>query len=203
MRATPLVSLALLLACRPDEAPNPPPPREAPDAAPTEPEPKAETDATPSCAALPEWRYERIELPPEFAPSLPAGSETLWFAPGMFKPDAEDYFTYAFSLDWNEPIEPTATALEPMLVDYYRGLMAAVAGGEPIREASVRVSEDGKTATVVMSDEFTKTPEIEVSLRISGDADCLRVFATAKPSEAVWTALQSADGCLCGAATQG
>lgn len=200
MRALPVALVALVVACRPDEAPAPPP--ATADVPPAEAEPLPES-ATPSCAALPQWRYELIDLPPEFAPSLPAGSETLWFAPGMFKPDAEDYFTYAFSLDWNEAIEPTAAALEPMLVDYYRGLMAAVAGGDPVREASVRMSEDGSTATVVMSDEFTKTPEIEVSLRISGDADCLRVFATAKPSDAVWSALESADGCLCGAVAQG
>lgn len=201
MRALPLAIVALALACRPDEAPAPPP-ETADVVPPVEAEPPAET-TTPSCAALPQWRYELIDLPPEFAPSLPAGAETLWFAPGMFKPDAEDYFTYAFSMEWNEPVEPTAAALEPMLVDYYQGLMAAVAGGEPSREASVRVSEDGTTATVVMSDEFTKTPEIEVSLRISGDADCLRVFATAKPSDGVWSALESANGCLCGAVAQG
>ena len=64
--------------------------------------------AAASCAQAPGWRYERIELPPAFAPTLPPGVETLWFAPGMFDPAAADYFTYVFSLDWNEPLEPEA-----------------------------------------------------------------------------------------------
>lgn len=202
MRALLVASIVFAVGCRPDQGPaSPPSPEDTP--APSSATPPPPDDPAPSCAALPQWRYEHIALPPEFAPSLPRGAETLWFAPGMFKPDADDYFTYAFSLDWDHPFEPTAAALEPVLVDYYRGLMAAVAGGEPIREARVRVGEDGKTAVVVMSDEFTKTPEIEVSLRISGDAECLSVFATAKPSDATWSALGSADGCLCDAGTQG
>lgn len=190
--------LALLVACHPSQETAPPTPAPATAQAPQSDVATPPTeDAPPSCEALPQWRYEKIELPPEFAPALPKGVETLWFAPGMFKPEADDYFTYAFSLDWDDSVQPSTAALEPMLVDYYRGLMSAVAGGTPTREASVRVAEDGKSATVVMSDEFTKTPEITVELRISGDAECLRVYATAKPSDAQWQALESAAPCLC------
>ncbi len=52
-----------------------------------------------------EWKGERIELPPGFARDLKLkGYEEIRFAPGMFKGDADDFFSYvlAFSLEPGE-----------------------------------------------------------------------------------------------------
>ena len=44
-----------------------------------------------------EWKGERIELPPTFAPKMKMeGIEEIRFAPGMFKPGEEDFFSYVF-----------------------------------------------------------------------------------------------------------
>ncbi len=187
--------------CQPPPSPAPAPPAPVEVSPADEPPPEvAPTPNAPTCARAPGWRYERIELPPPFAPTLPKGVETLWFAPGMFDPNADDYFTYAFSLDWDGELAPEPAAVEAWLTDYFRGLMSAVAkarDAEPVRPATVTVSPDGTTAEVIMSDEFTETPEIALSLRRSGDAGCVRFWATAKPTEAVWEALREADSCLC------
>jgi len=76
------------------------------------------------------WKPERIPFPLGFAPSLPyKGFEQLHFAPGMFDPKSENYFTYLFF--WWVEGEPQVTeeTLARNLTDYYKGLCAAV--GEP------------------------------------------------------------------------
>lgn len=197
-----LVALALA-SCKPEPAPSSPPAVEDEPASTevVEDTPEDAPEAAPTCARAPGWRYERIELPPEFAPSLPAGVETLWFAPGMFDPSAPDYFTYAFSLDWAEEQSPDAAALQTMLTDYFVGLMTAVAGSArsvaPANPATVEVEADGTRATVVMSDEFTQTADVQLTILISGDAGCMRLHATAKPTEDNFAALAEADACLC------
>ena len=112
----------------------------APDAADTE-----DGQAAPEEAAAPElpfhlplpegWRAETIPFPLGFAPELPyTGLEELRFAPGMFRPEAEDYFSYSF-VWWVEPgtlFEADRLASELEL--YFRGLSDAVlaeAGGTP------------------------------------------------------------------------
>jgi len=158
---------------------------------------------SPRCDALPEWRYETFLLPPEFAPTLPEGTEVLWFAPGMFEPDAADYFTYAFSMDMKAPLADAA-AIESLLREYYRGLMRAVAAGRdttPARDVTVSMADDGQTATIEMSDEFTGGGAVTVHLRLSwaeGEPGrCLRILASARPSERNWEALERSLGCLC------
>jgi hypothetical protein len=76
-----------------------------------------------------DWKPERIPFPLGFAPSLPyKGFEQLHFAPGMFDPKSEQYFTYAFF--WWIEGEPhvTEATLAHDLTDYYKGLCGAVAG---------------------------------------------------------------------------
>ncbi|MEM6992787.1 MAG: hypothetical protein AAF721_19890, partial [Myxococcota bacterium] len=173
-------------------------------AAPTNAEPPTESaESTPTCDAAPAWRYERIELPPPFAPSLPAGVEVLWFAPGMFEPAATDYFTYSFSLRW-AGAGLGDTPLPDALHAYYDGLMRAVAGSrdaEPRAPVVVALAEDGRSGTVTLSDEFTGGETITVHLRVGGDASCMRLYATAKPTEAIWARLAATDACLCGGAS--
>jgi hypothetical protein len=73
------------------------------------------------------WRTETIPFPLEFAPSLKhKGLEELRFAPGMFKPDAPDFFSYAFVWWLEDEGAPGASTLETELAVYFRGLSEAV-----------------------------------------------------------------------------
>lgn len=74
------------------------------------------------------WNKESIDLPPKgFAPDMKwKGQEEIRFAPGMFKPDAPDFFSYAllFWLPDGEKID--AKTMETELLTYYRGLAKTV-----------------------------------------------------------------------------
>ena len=208
MRSVVPIALLTALSCgreTPSAMPGSQPPTR-PSAAPAQGEPPAEdaevdAAATPTCEALPGWRYERIELPPEFAPTLPAGVEVLWFAPGMFRPDAADYFTYAFSVTWHDDSPNGHDTLRGWLHTYYDGLMTAVAGGAdraPARPVEVRLSDDLRTGAITMSDEFTGGGDLDLALRIDRDAKCMQVLVTAHATADNWTTLESARACLCG-----
>jgi hypothetical protein len=74
------------------------------------------------------WQFERFNLPPAFAPEITYnGFEELRFAPGMFKKDSLDYFTYAFvvSIDSLKNISPED--IRVYLLRYYKGLCSNVA----------------------------------------------------------------------------
>lgn len=166
-----------------DDAPPPPPP----------------SDAAPTCAAAPDWRPERIALPPAFAPSLPPGKELLWFAPGMFKRDAPDYFTYIFELDFEQPPPTDPEQLRTLLHAYYAGLMAAV--GEAAKrtpgEVSVNMTATGPghfEGRIEMTDEFTTGDALSVAVDLEIVGTCL--VATVTPSGENAEALQQARSCL-------
>lgn len=98
------------------------------------------------------WKPERIPFPLGFAPSLSyKGFEQLHFAPGMFDPKSENYFTYFFF--WWVEGEPEVTdeSLARELVDYYRGLSAEVGGPKNLRldlakvKATVVAAVDGRS----------------------------------------------------------
>ena len=69
------------------------------------------------------WRTEQIALPPDFAPTLPrSGLLELRFMPGMFQPDTDDFWSYAF-VWWIDGEGPAnAQALNADLQTYFRGL---------------------------------------------------------------------------------
>jgi hypothetical protein len=77
------------------------------------------------------WRTETIPFPLDFAPSLQhRGFEELRFSPGMFKPDAPDFWSYAF-VWWLEGEQPPSNdVLQRELGEYFRGLSNAVAKGK-------------------------------------------------------------------------
>src|SRR5882757_1118456 len=69
------------------------------------------------------WRTERIEFPIPFAKDLDyKGSEDLRFAPGMFKPEAPDYFSYAIVMWIDGALSFEPASLEKDLLKYYKGL---------------------------------------------------------------------------------
>ena len=74
------------------------------------------------------WQHETIPFPLEFAPDLPyQGVEELRFAPGMFKPDQDGYWSYAFVwwLEGRPALD--ATKLNADLKSYFAGLCTSVA----------------------------------------------------------------------------
>ena len=74
------------------------------------------------------WEFERFPLPPVFAPNFPyKGAEELRFAPGMFKKDAPDYFTYAFVAQLDDVADVSRSDVKNYLLTYFKGLCAATA----------------------------------------------------------------------------
>lgn len=77
-----------------------------------------------------EWRGETLKLPPGFARDLKlTGLEEIRFAPGMFQPDSESFFSYffVFWLPNQKPLE--ARVIHDEMLTYYRGLFKAVSRG--------------------------------------------------------------------------
>ena len=75
----------------------------------------------------PKWFGERIALPPKgFAPDLGLkGIEEILFAPGMFKSDQPDFFTYVFLFAVEAKPVLTSEVLQKELFTYYAGLSKA------------------------------------------------------------------------------
>jgi hypothetical protein len=119
------------------------------------------------------WRHERLALPPDFAPELEMrGVEDLLFAPGMFAPDSDSYFSYVLALRFEGEPEVDEAYLTRFLELYYRGLCRAVwAERKPALDltkvaASVRREEGLFHATVAMFDPFVTGEPLELALEI-------------------------------------
>lgn len=88
-----------------------------------------------------DWRYEKIDLPLDFAPSFDYnGFEELRFAPGMFNTKAEKYFSYAFVIAINENVKLPKRKLKQFLHSYYRGLSQTVANSKKIEIDSSNIT---------------------------------------------------------------
>jgi len=158
-------------------------------------------DAT---APLVDWYREEIALPPQFAPSLPAGEEVLLFAPGMFDADAEDYWSYVFLLKVNEDSMSRERIVEIFEL-YYDGLLASVAEGrnEDVGKdpAKVRMQDFGHGVyemQIDLIDTFVTMKPLALNLTVEvlpaeSDASLLRVMASPMPKEhKVWSQLDHA-----------
>lgn len=159
--------------------------------------------AEPSLCKAEGWRYETIELPPQFAPTMAKGTEKLYFAPGMFKPADPTYFSYVFFLAFREPRTWNIQTVRTLLDTYYRGLITAVAKGKKteVDAASIksRVSKDGGgfRATVSLVDTFTNNQRIELNMALTTSGRCVRAIASpAEPGGEVWKTLERALVCV-------
>ncbi len=90
------------------------------------------TEPPPQPELLPEapadWRFERIDFPLSFAPEITlTGFEELRFAPGMFKPESDTYFTYVFAMKITDDVTLDTMGLHSLLETYFRGLCRTVA----------------------------------------------------------------------------
>jgi len=74
------------------------------------------------------WEFEKFPLPPSFATAIAyKGFEELRFAPGMFKKDAHDYFTYVSVAQIDSSVVISQEDVKNYLVNYYQGLCAITA----------------------------------------------------------------------------
>lgn len=99
----------------------------------TESKPVAEPKVAIQLKAPEKWQGETITLPPGFARDMAIkGVEVIRFAPGMFNPQSEDFFSYAlvFWLPDSKPL--TQKQLHDEFLKYYRGLATAVARGRKL-----------------------------------------------------------------------
>ena len=169
------------------------------------------------------WKSETIPFPLEFAKDLPySGVEELRFAPGMFAPDEDGYWSYAF-LWWLDGKPALGVAeLQDSLKRYFAGLITAVAKdkGFPVDPARFAASihsvpppgsklgheVEAFAGTVDSYDGFkTGLPivlEVEVWVWDCGAKRAALVLASPQPSAApVWNLLrQRRDELTCHAA---
>ena len=123
------------------------------------------------------WRGETIDLPPGFAPGMKLqGLEKIRFAPGMFKPESDTFFSYVFVFRLGPKQDLSLKTVEREVLVYYRGLAKAV-GGEEI--------ETGKFTLGLKKIEAAKgkkKPPAGVSVS-AGVLDWVEPFVTKKPQK--------------------
>lgn len=149
------------------------------------------------------WRTERLEFPLEFAPELDyRGVEDLAFAPGMFTPESDSYFSYALALRLEGDHEVDEAMLTRFLATYYRGLCRAVAAERKLeRDAggvTARVQREGEgfRATIAMFDPFTTGAPLELALELTTHAtpratEVLGLASPLDPEAPVWGELRA------------
>jgi hypothetical protein len=125
------------------------------------------------------WSKESINLPPkDFAPEMKwKGKEEIRFAPGMFKADAADFFSYAFLFWLPDGQKIDAKTMEQELLTYYRGLSKAVLAS---KKREVDVSKF--TLSIKEAKEKSgKRGSGETSSAWVGELKWVEPFATAEP----------------------
>lgn len=156
-----------------------------------------------------EWKFEKIDFPPEFAPDLNyEGLEEIRFAPGMFDAASESYFTYAFVVAIDNMDKFQQSEMMGFLYKYYRGLCKAVAEDKKMEvdvskifatvrmyDTSNKFRQDYK-AQVNFFDAFTNGQEVKLNMDIQvfRKKKCQKIFIVALVSpklfnEPLWTEL--------------
>lgn len=126
----------------------------------------------------PPWKGERLELPPGFAPDLGwNGVEHIRFAPGMFIPDAPDFFSYVIAFLLSADADVSEEILEKELLTYYRGLSKAVMGGK-----GQSVKTDGFSISLEKADNPKSPPaSADQGVAYTGTLNWTEPFATQRP----------------------
>lgn len=115
------------------------------------------------------WRTETLSLPTGFAKDMKlTGFEEVRFAPGMFRPDAEDFFTYCFVFCLPNQTPPNQKTQTEELLKYYRGLAVAVT-----KRSGVDVKPDSFTLKI--------TPVKDSKTKSRAVMTWVEPFATRKP----------------------
>lgn len=134
------------------------------------------------------WRTETLSLPTGFAKDMQlTGFEEVRFAPGMFQPDADDFFTYCFVFCLPKQNPPDRKELTKELLKYYRGLAVAVT-----RRSGIDVKPDSFTLTI--------TPVKDSKTKSTAVMKWIEPFVTRKPQtlhfEIESVTESSINGCL-------
>jgi hypothetical protein len=144
------------------------------------------------------WGKETIPLPPAFAPDMKwKGTEELRFAPGMFKADAADFFSYALLFWLPDDTAIDAKAMEREVLAYYRGLAAAVLQGK-------KQDVDTKAFTLTLTaakEPPDKRPGGEPVAGYIGELKWTEPFSTGKPQTLrleihAWTSAKHKHHCV-------
>lgn len=127
-----------------------------------------------------EWKGERIDLPPTFAPGMGLkGVEEIRFAPGMFDPKSESFFSYVFVFSVSADQALTQEVIQKEMLSYYRGLAQSVLKGK-----KVEVDVGKFTFVMEKAKEATGVPacagKAEGVTQYSGKLDWVEPFASAK-----------------------
>ena len=128
-----------------------------------------------------DWRGERIELPPEFAPDMGwNGIEEIRFAPGMFDPKSDSFFTYVFvfSLPGDQKLTQEAVKKETLI--YYRGLAKSVLKSKGKEVDASKFTFALEKAKAASGTPATVKAPADVT-QYSGKLDWVEPFATAEP----------------------
>ena len=133
-------------------------------------EPQPQPELMPPTPA--DWRFERIDFPLSFAPDLKyKGFEELRFAPGMFKPESDTYFTYVFAMKITDDVALDPAALQSLLETYFRGLCRTVA-----KEKKFDI-DTSKITAQVRADQ----PDAPPARYFRGAVESFDPFVTGKP----------------------
>ena len=122
------------------------------------------------------WNSETIPFPLEFAKDLPySGVEELRFAPGMFAPDQDGYWSYAF-VWWLDGKPKLGTReLQDDLKRYFSGLITAVG-----KDKGFAIDPARFKATIHSAPAPSAKLGHEVKA-FAGTADSYDAFKTGKP----------------------
>ena len=125
------------------------------------------------------WTKETIPLPPTFAPDMKwKGVEELRFAPGMYKPESDSFFSYAilFWLPGEQKVD--AKTMEQEMLVYYKGLCQAVSKG---KNKNVDVSTFSVKIKDVTPPKASVRPTGELYYEYTGELLWIEPFVTSKP----------------------
>lgn len=149
-----------------------------------------------------DWRGERIELPPSFAPTLGwKGVETIRFAPGMFEAGSESFFSYALVFLLAPDSDVSKAGIEREVLTYYQGLATAVMRGKPVDTEKFTFAatavDDSPDFTGVLkwvepfSTQAAQTLNLEIHLWKHGEQPAIFFSVSPQPVDhEIWTELR-------------
>lgn len=153
-----------------------------------------------------DWGKEIIQLPPGFAPEMKyRGTEDIRFAPGMFKPESDTFFTYVFLLSGKCGEGLKQKAVESEIMTYYKGLAKAVGGKKfkiDIRKFKISLESKNKSeykATLDWVEPFKTGKNQKLNLKIytwesKGKHFLFAMVSPAKLGSKVWEKLEKIKG---------
>ena len=127
-----------------------------------------------------DWKGETISLPPDFAPDMKwKGTEVIRFAPGMFDPKSDEFFSYAFVFAVSKDQPLTKEVIQTETLAYYRGLARSV-----LKSRGKEVDTAKFTFALKQEEAATDTPKGVPADKItpfSGQLQWIEPFATENP----------------------